>query len=103
MERIFPITEETCMSYIGRPVCAVLHDGTHYYGTLEGVENGHIILNGCAGGAGEVATYALKDKKKAGRSKEVKTSAFYPGFGFNRFFFPFASLAFLYALPFFFW
>ncbi|KIL40601.1 hypothetical protein SD70_12760 [Gordoniibacillus kamchatkensis] len=102
MERIFPITEEAVMPHIGRCVCAVLHDGTHYYGTLEGVDGGHLIINGYVQRAGEVATYAVKKKQPRKKQKEVKTSAFFPGFGFSRFFLPFASLAFLFALPFFF-
>jgi hypothetical protein len=100
MERIFPITMETVMPHIGRCVCAVLHDGTHYYGTLEGIDGGHLVINGY--GPGEVATYSVRKKQAGQKRKEVHTSAFYPGFGFRRFFFPFASLAFLFALPFFF-
>jgi hypothetical protein len=102
MERIFPVTMETVMPHIGRCVCAVLHDGSHYYGTLEGIDGGHMIINGYVRGPGEVATYALKKKAAGKNRKEVQTSAFFPGFGFRRFFLPFASLAFLFALPFFF-
>jgi hypothetical protein len=100
MERIFPITGETVMPHIGRCVCAVLHDGTHYYGTLEGIDGGHLIINGYARGPGEVATYSVKKSGK--KAKEVHTSAFFPGFGFRRFFVPFAATAFLFATPFFF-
>ncbi|KRE32869.1 hypothetical protein [Paenibacillus sp. Soil724D2] len=105
MERIFPICEATVMPYVGMPICAVLHDGTHYYGTIEGIDGDRLIINGYIGGPGEVGIYGLnKDqsakKKSVKKAKQVKTSAFLPGFGFERFFFPFAALAFLFAIPF---
>lgn len=106
VERIFPICEATVMPFVGRPICAVLHDGTHYYGTIEGIDGDRLIINGYLGQQGEVGTYALNNnksvkKQSAKKAKQVKTSAYLPGFGFERFFFPFAALAFLFALPFF--
>ncbi|MCY9691378.1 hypothetical protein [Paenibacillus alginolyticus] len=111
MERIFPICEASCRPYLGSPICAVLHDGTHYYGTIEGIDGDQLIINGYRGEPGEVGIYGLNKnpagkkqsgKKQSGKkAKQVKTSAFFPGFGFERFFFPFAALAFLFAFPFF--
>ncbi|MCY9669676.1 hypothetical protein M5X11_32995 [Paenibacillus alginolyticus] len=106
MERIFPICEATCRPYLGSPICAVLHDGTHYYGTIEGIDGNQLIINGYRGVPGEVGIYGLNKnpsaKKQSGKkAKQVKTSAFFPSFGFERFFFPFAALAFLFAFPFF--
>jgi hypothetical protein len=100
VERIFPICNETVMPYVGRPICAVLHDGTHYYGTIEGIDGERLIINGYIGEPLKAETYALKKKKSVKKAKQVKTSAFLPGFGFRRSFLPFASLAFLFALPF---
>ncbi len=120
MERIYPITESSCLSHIGRPICAVLQDGTRYYGVLEQVKDGQIILNGylVGGGTAGISSRPNALSKKKGKRK-AKTSAFYPGiggfggfgglggFGFSRFFFPFATLSFLFLLPFlaspFFW
>ncbi len=100
MERIYPICADTVMPYVGRPICAVLHDGTHYYGTIEGIDGDQLVINGYIGEPGKVQTYALKKKQSVKKSKQVKTSAFVPGFGFRRFFLPFALLALLFALPF---
>jgi hypothetical protein len=100
VERIFPICHETVTPYVGRPICAVLHDGTHYYGTIEGIEGNQLIINGYVRNAGEVGTLALKKKQSLKKNKKMKTSAFVPGFGFDRFFLPFAALAFLFALSF---
>lgn len=100
MERIFPICNETVMPYVGRPICAVLHDGTQCYGTIEGIDGDRLIISGYLGGPGEVNTLALKKNQSIKKTKKVKTSAFIPGFGFRRFFLPFAALALLFALPF---
>jgi hypothetical protein len=100
VERIFPICSETVMPYVGRPICAVLHDGTHYYGTIEGIDGDQLIINGYIGRSCEVKTYALNKKQSIKKGQQVKTSAFSPEFGFRRFFFPFTALAFLFALSF---
>jgi hypothetical protein len=100
MERIFPIDGPTVTPFVGKSVCAVLHDGTHFFGTLEGIDGDRLIINGFAGGPGELETLAMKKKRPSEKSGQANTSAFFPGFGFNRFFFPFAALAFLFALPF---
>jgi hypothetical protein len=100
MERIFPITRVGVMPHVGRAVCAVLEDGSHYYGTLEGMDGDQMIIHGYARSPGEVETYALKETKDGKKSKDAQTSAFFPGFGFRRFSLSLASLAFLFALPF---
>jgi hypothetical protein len=96
---IYPITEPICRQYIGRPVCAVLHDGTHYIGMLEEIRDGQLVINGYIPGP-EIAEIYSKGKKKHRKSPKAQTS-FFPGFGFNRFFFPFAALSLLFLLPFF--
>jgi len=119
MERIFPITESSCIGHIGRPICAVLQDGRRYYGFLEQVKDGQIVLNGYLYGGGTVGISSRKSARPNKKDKRnVKTSAFNPGFrgfgfggfggfGFSRFFFPLATLSFLFLLPFlaspFFW
>ncbi|PYI50872.1 hypothetical protein [Paenibacillus flagellatus] len=45
MNRIDPVTEESCSRFIGMPVCAVLHDGTRHYGVISRVSGGKLILN----------------------------------------------------------
>ncbi|NHN30753.1 hypothetical protein [Paenibacillus agricola] len=102
MERIFPICKETVTPYVGRQICAVLHDGTQYFGNIEKIDGDQIYINGFIRKPGEVGTLALKNKQSNKKTKKVKTSAFFPGFGFNSFILPFAALAFLFALPFFF-
>jgi hypothetical protein len=101
VESIFPICEAAVKPYLGRPICAVSQDGTHYFGTIEGIDGDRLIINGYIGEPGEVQTYALKNKQSVKKAKQVKTSAFFPGFGFQRFFLPFALLALLFAFPFF--
>lgn len=98
MEAIYPICEETVSPYIGRHVCAVLNDGTYTIGKLCGCQNGGILIDG-AQGQGVINASNVTDAQKKIKSciEKINTSAF-----FNPFFFPFASLAFLFAFPFFF-
>ncbi len=100
MERIFPITSAAVTPFVGSPICAVLHDGTHYYGMLEKIDGDQMILTGYIRKPGELETYAKKNKPSVSKAKKVKTTAFFPGFGFQRFVLPFVSLALLFALPF---
>lgn len=98
MELIYPICEERCLSYVGRHVCAVLNDGTYHVGRLAGVQNGGILMDGSQGDGMVTASRVEEVKKQIQHHmKKANTSAF-----FNPFFFPFASLAFLFAFPFFF-
>lgn len=99
MEQIYPISVESCTPYVGRHVCAVMHDGSYYIGRLSGVRADGIQLESGSGPDGTISVANVKQAKSQIQksSKDVQTKAF-----FNPFFFPFASLAFLFALPFFF-
>jgi hypothetical protein len=41
-----PVTENQIPVFLNKHVCAVLHDGSHHYGTVTGCEHGKLILNG---------------------------------------------------------
>lgn len=66
MERIFPVTEQTCKAHCGKPVLIYLYDGSEIYGVLSRVENGRLILNDT------VAEVSGSSKKKP-RGKTAKT------------------------------
>lgn len=100
MERIFPITPTVCGRYIGRPIYAVHQDGTHYCGYLEEIRDGQLVINGYVQRTGPVQTFAAKKGSFKKTAKKAKTSAFFPGFGFNRFLLPLTTLTLLFALPF---
>ena len=100
MEIISPVTADSCSSYIGKPVCAVLHDGSRYYGFLQAVENEQLILRF------QEETAAATSSKKRKNKSDAKTNAFnpYPPYGY----FPrgtialeLALIALLFAVPFF--
>lgn len=75
MQAINPICAETIVPHIGQTVCAVTRDGTHYYGTVVGVDGGNLILNGGVGPA------TISGSKKT--SKKASTKAWgYPGYGY---------------------
>jgi hypothetical protein len=98
MEFISPINTETCASYYGKPVCAVLHDGSRVYGYLNKVENGQLLLSHQPTLTG--ATSQLKKSKKA------QTSAVYPYPPYGHFpggilALELALIALLFAVPFF--
>lgn len=101
MHRIYPINEEVCNQYWGRPVMVVLNDGTRHIGTLSGIEKNQLVLNGevdhehgslSAGGL-KSGGHRTKSKKKSrlalkattkGRRKKggpelAKASGFGPG------------------------
>ncbi|MFD0696055.1 hypothetical protein ACFQZT_18450 [Paenibacillus sp. GCM10027628] len=66
MERIFPVTEQTCKAHYGKPVLIYLYDGSEIYGVLSRVENGRLILND------KVAEVSGSSKKKP-KGKTFKT------------------------------
>ena len=72
MQIISPVNADTCSSYIGKPVCAVLHDGSRYYGYLSSIEDGRLMLRM----EPESAETSTKKKKKA--NQEAKTTGYYP-------------------------
>lgn len=98
MDIISPINAETCSSYYGKPVCAVLYDGTRVYGYLKSVDDGRLLLSDRS----ETAETSSRLRK----GKKAKTSAYYPYSPFG--IFPggvlaleLALIALLFAVPFF--
>jgi hypothetical protein len=91
-------TAEAIMPYIGKKVCAVAFDESCFFGVIEGVRDGMLILRG----AEAPFTVSTKDVKTSkSQLKEASTSGFVP-FGFSNFFLPLALLTLLFIEPFFF-
>jgi hypothetical protein len=98
MEIISPINAETCRSYVGKPVCAVLHDGSRYYGYVHGVEDGRLLLSY------EPQAAVTSAKKKSKNKKKASTQAFFGPYGYGGLFaLDLALIALLFALPFLWW
>ncbi|UNK16507.1 hypothetical protein MNQ98_18610 [Paenibacillus sp. N3/727] len=113
MHIISPISEDSCRPFIGRQVCAVLHDGRHITGTLRGIDEKGLLFDEAFRSANILSTKPDKAKKQLNSMKQkAETSAFgpgfgfRPGFGFGGFGTPFAgalalsSIALLFLLPF---
>ncbi len=45
LQEIQTIPLDACHHHVGKPVCAVLQDGTHVYGMLGGLHDGKLILH----------------------------------------------------------
>ncbi|MGM1045077.1 hypothetical protein SAMN05661091_2225 [Paenibacillus uliginis N3/975] len=112
MHIISPLSEDSCRPYIGRQVCAVLHDGRHVTGTLRGVSERGLLFEEAYPNANILSTKSGKTKKQLNsKNKKAETSAFGPGFGYGGFGYggfgaPFAgalawsSIALLFLIPF---
>jgi hypothetical protein len=113
MEQILPLEEAKIRGYIGKPVYAVLGDGSYFSGYLSEIKDGHIILSSGTTGQGTVSTNASRAKAQlASKKKPVRTSAYgsygghypypypYPGYTIAL---PLFLLALLFAVPFGFW
>lgn len=106
MDRI-PIAENDIRGHIGKPVCAVLRDGSCFYGTISDIKDGHLYLSGSYRGPANVSTKAKKTKNTASKSKQkASTSGYYPGYGYgfgygSSIAIPLFLLALLFATPFF--
>lgn len=94
MQPIHPICENTLRGYIGKPICAVLHDGSYFYGTVSEVRDGKVYLGPAGGpGQGSVSTnrsrakrrLAAKRRPKNGSRMKASVSAFFPGSGYPRY------------------
>ncbi|MDQ1911527.1 hypothetical protein RAC89_13905 [Paenibacillus sp. GD4] len=102
MQAISPIHAEAISPYIGRQVCAVLHDGSRIYGTITGVDGGHFF----AGRSYARSLHTLYERKKAksqiiNRNKaKAKTKAFGYPFG-GAYALSLALISLLFLVPFF--
>jgi hypothetical protein len=95
MERIFPITEKSCIALCNKPVLIFLNDGSEIYGILSRVEKGKLILNDQSAGISNLSTKKSKKKTAKVKTKQVKAktqisepdsaSAGYSFFGFPLF------------------
>ena len=112
LQEVERIPLENCHLHSGRPVCAVLKDGTHVYGILGGMHYGKLILHRAARGPGKVAVNAARMRRRlAAQAKtRTKTSAGAKTKGFVGYpYYPYpgpyavdaALVALLFALPFF--
>ncbi|KKO53414.1 hypothetical protein [Paenibacillus sp. DMB20] len=106
MQIINPVNAGSCRPYIGRHVCAVLHDGTEVVGVLKDVNDRGIMFEPVGPQAAVLSHNPVKSKKKGAAKKKAETSAFYPGYyGFGypfRRILAFETIALLFLLPFFF-
>ncbi|MFI2858294.1 hypothetical protein ACH6EH_14325 [Paenibacillus sp. JSM ZJ436] len=99
MQCIHPLSLDGCRPYIGQQVCAVLHDGTEWMGTLKSVDHNGIVLEP----PGQAHILSHKPGKSGKSNKPVKASAY----GYYPYYNPYAglawaSLAFLFLVPLFF-
>jgi len=66
---INPVTEQACRDHFGKPVLIVLRDGSELVATLNGFEDGKLVLNT---GEGPVETSGSVSKKPKIRSAKGK-------------------------------
>jgi hypothetical protein len=101
MEAIYPICEEKINPYIGRTVCAVLYDGSYYYGTISEISEGQLILSSQARGTGTISTNFKKAKKQLSNKNQGTVSAFgYAPYGYGSgFALSLALIALLFTIP----
>ncbi|MFF2479685.1 hypothetical protein [Paenibacillus sp. NPDC058071] len=117
MQEIYPVSHRTVYPYIGRRVSAVTHDGRHFIGTIKGVKDGKLMVEGCTFDEKPLYLSSVRNGKhstKQTRSQhKARLSGYYGGgcdcfgggcggFGGGSFFFPLAFIASLFILPFFF-
>lgn len=100
-----PISENAIRPHIGRPVCAVLRDGSCFYGTIADIRDGQLILSGGSRGHAPMTTSAKKKKKQASKNK-ANVSGYYPSPGYPYGYgaaiaVPLFLLALLFSVPFF--
>lgn len=100
LERIYPVCAETIWKYIGRPVYAVMQDGSSYYGVIESVNDGILVLRSTEG-TGAVSTNAKKSTVKLKAQQKAKMSAYFPRpFLGSRIALSLALIALLFSTPF---
>jgi hypothetical protein len=83
MQPISPITEEAIRPFIGKPVCAVLHDGTYLFGTIANCHGGQLFFKEGGQGPGTVSKKSrqARDQMKSKIKRKAKISFFPFGFG----------------------
>jgi hypothetical protein len=75
MQRIFPITEKSCIALCNKPVLIFLNDGSEIYGMLSRVEKGKLILNDQSSGVSNLSTKKSKKKTTKVKTKHIKAKA----------------------------
>ncbi|WP_166240655.1 hypothetical protein [Paenibacillus turpanensis] len=88
IQLISPINEKSIRPHAGKPVCAVMKDGTHVFGYVDGVRDGKLYFSNSAYGIGTLSTSAYQAKRQLERKMSgPKSSAFgyggYSGCGFG--------------------
>ncbi len=102
MERIHPVSRETCQAHVGRQICAILHDGTHVVGTIESVNDDGIVFSRSYPGVGILSTNAKKAQQQL--KQKVQTSAYsdpyayHPSYGIGVLAWSLIALAFVLPL-----
>jgi hypothetical protein len=91
-------TEVDIRPYIGKKVCAIAFDESCFYGVIDGVRDGMLVLKG------QAAPITVSSNVKTAKSqlKKASTSAFFSPFAFNNFLIPLTLLSLLFIEPFFF-
>lgn len=108
MERIYPVTQAACTPYIGKTVCAIMHDGTHVVGTIGGVNERGLVFSGAAPGVQILSTNPKKARKQLDEIQKRAKTSFYGyggygyGYGYGDYWLDWALIALLFTLPFFF-
>lgn len=128
MERIYPLTVEKISPYIGKPVCAVLHNGECIQGIVSDVREGKIFFSPRAPGSAVTGKSSAKKQPKKVNHRSTRSSKSsqnagvssrgypgypgypsypdpgYPGFGYpgygRAFALDLALIALLFAIPF---
>lgn len=96
MQYLPPMSEDGLRCHKGKRVCAVMRDGSRYYGTITDVRDGHLILNGPSNQNATINYHnQTKSKSKTtsknssihsktkSKTKGASVSAFYPGYGYG--------------------
>jgi hypothetical protein len=102
MQQIYPLSHQTIYPLIGKKICAVTHDGTHYYGKVSEVVGGRVLLTDCTTDDGALNRSAAAVSKT---KKNTKVSGYYDpygyGYGYEAYWLDLALITTLFLLPFF--
>jgi hypothetical protein len=104
MQQIYPLSHQTIYPLIGKKICAVTHDGTHYYGKVSEVVGGRVLLTDCMTGDGALAA-TISKTIKTNSKKNTKLSGYYDpygyGYGYEAYWLDLALITTLFLIPFF--